>query len=182
MIRDIPESVKLTAVQQRIHDCVCSGRPWFGPDLWDALSTLEYPLYFMDFETLYPALPRFKGMWPYSHIPFQWSVHVRERPGAELSHHEFLAEDDTDPRLRFLETLLDVLGTAGGIMVYNCSFETARLGDLAGWCPNMQADRPCAGSPLGLAAGSQEERLPPWLPRLLFNQEHTARAGAGDEL
>lgn len=135
LIQDIPESFALTPIQRRAYDCARSGRPWFGPALRDALSTRRYPLYFMDFETFYPALPRHKGMWPYSHIPFQWSVHVRERPGAKLRHHEFLAEDETDPRLRFLETLLEVLGTTGNIVVYNRQFEAERLKDLAGWLP-----------------------------------------------
>jgi hypothetical protein len=135
MIRDIPESFELSATQQRVYDCALSGRPWFGPELRDALSTIRYPCYFMDFETFYPALPRHKGMWPYSHIPFQWSVHVREKPDAQLHHHEFLAEDETEPRLRFLETLLEVLGTSGSIVVYNRSFEAERLKDLSGWLP-----------------------------------------------
>jgi len=79
-------------------------------------------------------------MWPYSHIPFQWSIHVREAPGTDLRHHEFLAEDGTDPRPRFLETLLEALGSNGSIVVYNSAFEGARLGDLAGWLPRY-ADR-----------------------------------------
>jgi hypothetical protein len=140
MIRDIPESFKLTAVQRRACECACSGRPWFAPELHDVLSGLTYPLYFMDFETFYPALPRYAGMWPYSHIPFQWSIHVREAPGTDLRHHEFLAEDGTDPRPRFLETLLEALGSNGSIVVYNSAFEGARLGDLAGWLPRY-ADR-----------------------------------------
>jgi hypothetical protein len=135
MIQDIPASFELSATQQRVYECARSGRPWFGPELHDALSTIRYPCYFMDFETFYPALPRHKGMWPYSHIPFQWSVHVRKKPGAELRHHEFLAEDETDPRLRFLDALLEVLGTTGSIVVYNRSFESERLKDLAGWLP-----------------------------------------------
>ena len=135
MIQDIPESFGLTLTQQRVYECALSGRPWFGPELRDVLSTIRYPCCFMDFETFYPALPRHKGMWPYSHIPFQWSVHVRKKPGAELRHHEFLAEDETDPRLRFLDALLEVLGTTGSIVVYNRSFESERLKDLAGWLP-----------------------------------------------
>ena len=137
MIQDIPESFELSLTQQRVYECARSGRPWFGPELRDALSTIGYPCYFMDFETFYPALPRHKGMWPYSHIPFQWSVHVREKPGAELRHHEFLAEDTSDPRPQFLETLLEVLGTTGSIVVYNRSFEAERLKDLAGWLPGQ---------------------------------------------
>jgi hypothetical protein len=42
------------------------------------LAALKYPLYFIDFETVNPAIPRFKGMRPYRQIPFQWSVVANE--------------------------------------------------------------------------------------------------------
>ena len=86
----------------------------------------------MDFETLFPALPRYKGMRPYDHIPFQWSVHVQKTPGSEPEHYEFLHHDTTDPREPFITSLLSVLekpGTAP-ILVYS-SFESTRLKELS---------------------------------------------------
>jgi hypothetical protein len=89
----------------------------------------------MDFETLNPALPRFAGMSPYDPIPFQWSVHVRKTPGGRPEHNEFLAEDESDPRLLFLTSLLEVLGPKGHVIVYNRGFESQRLKELADWLP-----------------------------------------------
>jgi hypothetical protein len=66
------------------------------------LSKLDHPVYFMDFESLYPAVPRYKGMRPYDHIPFQWSVHRQKTLGAEPEHFEFLAGDAEDPRREFI--------------------------------------------------------------------------------
>ena len=40
------------------------------------LSSLEYPLYYLDFETIGPAVPLFDRIRPYQNIPFQFSVHV----------------------------------------------------------------------------------------------------------
>ena len=60
----------------------------------EELSRLKYPLFFMDFESVYPAIPRFSGMWPYAQIPFQWSVHRQLTPDARLEHFEFLADDE----------------------------------------------------------------------------------------
>jgi hypothetical protein len=48
------------------------------------LESLRYPLCFMDFESVNPAIPRFAGMRPYDQIPFQWSVHVLRQPEAAL--------------------------------------------------------------------------------------------------
>ena len=97
-----------------------------------------HPLYFMDFETLGPAIPRFAGMHPFDHIPFQWSVHVRRKPGSQLEHYEFLAEDATDPRPAFLKRLLQVTGDAGHVIVYNQSFESGVLARLAEHFPEYE--------------------------------------------
>jgi len=91
----------------------------------------------MDFESLYPAIPRYAGMWPYSHIPFQWSVHRRLAPDAPLEHFEFLADDAFDPRQEFIDSLGGVLGRGGPIVVYNAAFESQRLRDLAKWFPEF---------------------------------------------
>jgi Domain of unknown function(DUF2779) len=98
------------------------------------LAKLEYPLLFMDFETVNRALPPFAGMRPYDHLPFQWSVHVQRQPGAEPEHHEFLATDASDPRREFISSLCHALGETGSIVVYS-SFESQRLSELAGWLP-----------------------------------------------
>jgi hypothetical protein len=61
-----------------------------GPGLAAELASIKYPICYMDFESLWPALPWFAGMRPYDHIPFQWSLHRREHAGAPLTHTEFL--------------------------------------------------------------------------------------------
>jgi hypothetical protein len=89
----------------------------------------------MDFETLYPALPRFAGMRPYGHIPFQWSVHLQKSPDTQLEHFEFLATEHIDSRRQFIESLCRVLKGKGHIVVYNQGFESNRLSELASWLP-----------------------------------------------
>ena len=111
-IRDIPDDFPLNERQRRAATCVQTGEPWYSPDLGKELRSLKYPLCFVDFETLSPAIPRFAGMRPYVHIPYQWSVHVQREPGAKPEHHEFLAVDNSDPRRDFIVSLCDVLGKA----------------------------------------------------------------------
>lgn len=137
-IRDIPDDFELTEVQRRACACVQTGEPWFDRDgIRTELAKLEYPLSFMDFETINPAIPRFAGMRPFNHIPFQFSVHVVREPGAEPEHHEFLAEDTSDPRPAFILSLCEALGEKGSIFVYNQQFESSRLGELATWLPEF---------------------------------------------
>jgi hypothetical protein len=118
---------------------VQTGKPWFSPELGEALNGLKYPLCLMDFETVNPAIPRFAGMRPYDQLPFQWSVHVQRQAGAEPEHYEFLATDASDPRREFISSLLATLGESGSIVVYS-SFESQRLSELASWFPDF-ADR-----------------------------------------
>jgi hypothetical protein len=89
----------------------------------------------MDFETINPAIPRFRGMRPYDHLPFQWSVHVQAQPDVKAEHFEFLATDNGDPRPAFMASLCEALGDHGNIIVYNEQFESHRLWELAGWLP-----------------------------------------------
>lgn len=136
-IRDIPGDYDLTEIQRRAATCVQTEQPWFSPELAAELGKLEYPLYFMDFETMNPAIPRFLGVRPYDHLPFQWSLHVQRQPGAELEHYEFLNENGADQRREFTAQLCDVLGERGSIVVYNQQFESTRLSELAEWLPEF---------------------------------------------
>ena len=62
------------------------------PAIRDFLRLLRYPLYFLDFETIQPAVPQYVGTRPYTQIPFQYSLHYIESEGGALQHKEFLAQ------------------------------------------------------------------------------------------
>lgn len=70
------------------------------------LETLSYPLYFLDFETLQMAIPEFKGTSPFQQIPFQYSLHIKDKKESACQHKEFLAPSDgSDPRRALAEQL-----------------------------------------------------------------------------
>ncbi len=96
------------------------------------VSELQYPLYFMDFETFATAIPVFDKSKPYQQLLFQYSLHILPAAKGELQHKEFLAEaNGTDPRIPFIEKLITDCGTTGDILVYNIGFERGKLLDLA---------------------------------------------------
>lgn len=135
-IHEIPADFELSDFQRRVCTAMQTGRPWFSAALKTELESLRYPLYFMDFETVNPAIPRFSGMRPYDHLPIQWSVHVQRQPGSPTQHFDFLALDSGDPRAAFIASLCEALGEDNGsIVVYNEQFESQRLWELAGWLP-----------------------------------------------
>lgn len=135
-IHDIPADFELSEFQRRVCTAMQTGQPWFSADLKTEFESLKYPLCFMDFETVNPSIPRFVGMHPYDHIPFQFSVHVQQEPGAAPNHFEFLAMDNGDPRPAFISSLCEALAERGSIVVYNEQFESQRLWELAGWLPD----------------------------------------------
>ena len=113
-----------------------TGNPWFSAELGKELESLKYPIYFMDFESVNPAIPRFSGMRPFDQLPFQWSLHVQRQPEAEPEHYEFLASDVGDPRREFITSLCGALGESGSIVVY-AAFESQRLSEIAAWLPEF---------------------------------------------
>ncbi len=102
------------------------------------LSEISYPLYFLDFESMQLAIPRYVGTRPYSQIPFQYSLHYIESEGGELMHKEFLAHEDEDPLRPIAEQLCRDIPTSACVMVYNKNFESARLKELAGYFPDLK--------------------------------------------
>jgi len=136
-IRNIPENYPLTERLRRACASVQMAKAWYSPEIKDELMVLKYPVYYMDFETVNPAIPRFAGMRPYDHIPFQWSVHLQRQPGAPPEHFEFLAAEKSDPRPAFIGALCDVIGVRGSIVVYHRQFESQRLAELAAWLPQF---------------------------------------------
>jgi len=91
------------------------------------LSSLQYPLYFFDFETISPAVPLFDGTKPYQKIPFQFSLHVVRTENDKPEHFSFLSEGAKDPRPELLSELKKVLGDKGSTVVYNQAFEKGIL-------------------------------------------------------
>jgi hypothetical protein len=101
------------------------------------LAQLEYPLYFMDFESINRVVPQYAVMHPFGHLCFQWSVHRIREHGTEPEHYEFLATDSGDPRRDFISSLCAALGESGSIVAYNAAFESQRLSELASWLPEF---------------------------------------------
>jgi hypothetical protein len=103
----------------------------------DFLDTLSYPIYFLDFETMQPVVPEFKGTKPYAQIPFQYSLHYIEYEGGPLLHKEFLAESGTNPLRPIAERLCQDIPKNVCVTAYNKAFECSRLKELAEYFPEL---------------------------------------------
>ena len=137
-IDEIPDTFPLTAVQQRIRDCVIKSREYIDSNLYDSLSDVNFPVHFLDFETIMPGIPRYAMTRPYQTIPFQWSDHILH-PDGKIEHRDFLSDKDRDPRADFTRTLLDGLKNEGTIFIYT-TYEQRILRELAEQLPQHADD------------------------------------------
>jgi hypothetical protein len=129
---DVPDDYSLNKNNKRQLEVYNSGESIIDKEaIENFLSDLNYPLFFMDFETFQPAVPLFDSSRPYQLIPFQYSIHYKKNKESELTHLEFLAESGEDPREKFITKLLDDTSAEGNIIVYNKTFEITRLKEIA---------------------------------------------------
>jgi hypothetical protein len=139
-IEDIPEDFELSSIQAAHAEAVRGGTPVVEVDaLRSALDEMEFPLYFLDYETYNPAVPWYDGYGPYQHMVFQYSLHVFDRPGVEANHHEYLVVEKEDPVPRLAANLLEKIGETGSVVVWNKSFEMGRNREMAALHPRFAA-------------------------------------------
>ena len=131
-IADIPADIDLTEHQDRMRDVIVTGRPYVSPGLREALTTLDGPASYLDFEAMNPAIPIYPGTRPYERLPFQWSLHRND--GADgLTHEDYLAPPDTaqDPRPGFTTSLIDALSRDTAPIVVYSPYERTVLQEMA---------------------------------------------------
>ena len=107
------------------------------------LDTLRYPLYFLDFETMQFAVPKYDDSSPYQQIAFQYSLHVVENPHTLCSKkgYGYLAptDKDEDPRRPLAEDLCRHFPEDACVVVYNDTFEKSRLKEMAAIYPDLHS-------------------------------------------
>ena len=70
----------------------------------------QYPLHFIDFETIAPPIPLYSNMSPYEVFAFQFSHHTLHRRSSEVHHaSEFLHTDQGPPIVSFLRALHEAI-------------------------------------------------------------------------
>ena len=127
---DVPNSFKLNDKQKIQKILVSKSEKHIDrTQIKNFLNNLKYPLYYLDFETINTAIPKFDNSKPYQQIPFQFSLHIQENPEGKLKHIVFLANGTNDPRPKFFQALKDNLGNVGDILVYNQKFEKMVLSE-----------------------------------------------------
>ena len=116
-IRDVPEERLTGASQQRIHRVTCDGNAEVLAAGVEFVTSLAYPRYYLDFETIAPAVPIWAGTSPYAAVPIQWSCHIESAPG-DVRHVEFLDLSGEPPMRRLAAAMVECLESDGPILMY----------------------------------------------------------------
>jgi hypothetical protein len=134
-IRDVPLSEISSEKQLRIHRVTTSGRPELLAGAKQFADQLAYPRFYLDFETIAPAIPVWAGTRPYQTLPFQWSCHIERAPGV-MEHAEFLDLSGEPPMRALAEQMISDLETEGPVLMYT-SYELRVINGLAEMFPDL---------------------------------------------
>ena len=134
-IADLNDDFSFKEKEKKFIDSYLTNLPIISKsEIREEINSLIYPLYFLDFETYGPPIPKFKGMKPFEQYPFQFSCHILYEDNT-LEHIEYLHQDQTDPREEIINELIKVCGDFGTIVAYNASFEKGVINKLSSQFP-----------------------------------------------
>lgn len=125
LIDEIVDKSKLNLVQLRQIKSHETKSLIIEDGLQKRLEEIIYPIGFLDFETIAPAVPKWGGCGPYGAggaMPVQFSFHLLRENG-ELDHYEWIADTFEDPRPEMARHLKDAVEGANTILVYSASVE-----------------------------------------------------------
>ena len=126
----------LNDMQARFIQILRSKGRWIdSAKVQQALSAWKFPMLFLDFETINPAIPIYKQTGPYTQTCFQFSAHLARSKQdlidlKNIEHKEYLHTESTDPRLALVEKLILSAEGAESIVAYYGVFESKRIEEL----------------------------------------------------
>ena len=166
LIAELPESEALTDTARRQRTAVLSGRIVVESGLGTALSVIEPPVAFLDFESVMIAIPRWDGCAPFQTVPVQFSCHTLDAEGRQ-GQSAWIATGSGDPRRELATQLVAACAGARTIVAYNAGFEATCIDSLISAAPEL------ADALLGI-----KSRLRDALPIVRDNVYHPAFGGS----
>ena len=137
-IHDVSPYAALTDNQMKYVRCVQAGEICIEKRLSEELDAIKWPVHYLDFETINPALPPYPDVTPYQQTPTQYSIHICTELGADPDHREYLADHTCDCRRELAENVIEDLDGDGSVLVYS-HFENDVFNTLKAWFPDLEA-------------------------------------------
>lgn len=139
MISQIPKDFELSANQLVEYQTAVKDDVHIELNkIQDSLEELKYPLYFLDYESVAYAIPRYSGSWPHKQLISQYSLHKVNKGGEKAEHKEFIFDLAADPNTAVATALAkDIPDDGGTVIVYHKTFERDRTLQLADSVPEF---------------------------------------------
>ncbi len=131
-----PTDLSLNERQERARTAAVTSTMFVGPGLSPALAAIQFPCYYLDFETVAPPMPLYNGHGCHQQVLTQFSIHRKAAIASEPTHDEFLADATQDCERALAEALIAALGNHGSIIVYS-GFEKKRITTLRDAYPDL---------------------------------------------
>ncbi len=104
--------------------------------LQEEFDALQFPIYFLDYETLPLAIPKYDGTYPYQQTVIQYSLHILQKDGS-IDHKEYIHRDQSSPLRIIAKKLREDISDQGAVIVWNKTFEAKCNKDLAEANPEL---------------------------------------------
>lgn len=138
ILKEIPDDFPLSYAQQMQVKAVKNNHVFIDQkSIQNEFSTLEYPLYFLDYETYNSALPLHRGYKPQQQMVFQYSLHIVESNSELIRHREYLATNQGDPAYELVKHIRNSISDRGSVIVWNKTFESSRNKEMAELYPEF---------------------------------------------
>ena len=142
---DIVDIDSYSEIQQIQINSTINNKPVLNKEIIDEfISNLSYPISFFDFETFSEPIPRFKNQKPNERIPFQYSLHIQNKPNEDVNteenHFEYLGDFKNDPRPDIAKSMIENIPKSGSIITYYKPFEKGVIKDLSNFCPDIKEE------------------------------------------
>ncbi|GAB1401551.1 DUF2779 domain-containing protein [Elusimicrobiota bacterium] len=135
-IKDIPDQIELTESQKIVKSSIVNDNVFISRNLSQELEKIQFPVYYLDFESVMTIYPLYENINPHTQIVTQYSLHKLNDFNSELEHFEFIADHTKDDRQTLAEQLIKDIGNTGSIITYS-SFERQILNHLAKLFPQL---------------------------------------------
>ncbi|MCU0316444.1 MAG: DUF2779 domain-containing protein [Fimbriimonadaceae bacterium] len=130
LITDLTDRDISQGFQRRIRDSLAKDRTLVDRSLPTTLAKLQWPLVFVDFEAISPAIPLYPGTKSFQRMAFQFSCHTVADPHSNPEPGGFLHPGGERPDSAFIQALTPFFQKAGTIVYYS-DFEVNLLKSLS---------------------------------------------------
>ena len=104
-------------------------------ELKQFLKSIQYPVYYLDYESAANAVPLWNKTSPHQQVPFQYSLHIKRSPSSKIEHFEYLHQDADCPIDGLLLSLSKQIDPEGTILVWSQKFEKKRNEEMGLYSP-----------------------------------------------